>query len=186
MPAPMSFRLRVLHAVTDCLKTITPADGYVSDLADFTVEENGQEVAKARVYRGRDQFGFNDPRPLVSVLEHPRALDQLLGTDADTSTTGEWDLLIQGFVTDDRDNPTDPAHVLAAEVVKRLAQEKKRRDPATGSPNILGLGYREPCITNLRVGSPVCRPADGEVSDVAFFYIALTLTLVEDQDDPFA
>lgn len=186
VPPPDSFRLRVLKAVTAALKEITPSNGFVSNLSDIEVAENGETVTKARVCRGRDEFGFNDPRPLVSVLEHPRAIEQLLGTDEDTSAAGEWELLIQGFVTDDRENPTDPAHRLSADVVKRLVREKKRRDPATGSPNLFGLGFREPCVTDLRVGSPVCRPPDGQVSDVAFFYLTLTLTLVEDQEDPFA
>ncbi len=180
------FSLRVLKALTACLKDITPAEGYAADLSDFEVTENGDTLTKSRVFRGRDQFGFNDPRPMVSVLERPDALEQVLGTDEDTSSTGEWGLLVQGFVTDDRENPTDPAHFLAAEVIKRLVKEKARRDPSTGSPDILGLGYREPCVTGMRFGRPVCRPADGEVSDVTFFFVPVWLTLVEDLEDPFA
>lgn len=182
------FRLRVLKALTACLKEITPANGYVSDLGDFQAEENGETFTKSRVYRGRDMFGFNDPRPMVSILEHPRALDQLLGTDDDTSSSGDFELLIQGFAVDDKDNPTDPAHLLAAEVVARLVKEKKRRvGPNRDSdPNILGFGYSQPCVTGIAVGKPVVRPPDGEVSDVAHFFLTLTLTLVEDQEDPFA
>ncbi len=180
------FSLRVLHALTNALKEITPDNDFVADMADFEVEENGETIQKVRVFRGRDEFGFNDPRPMLSILEHPAAIEQILGPADDTAQHGDWEILIQGFVTDDADNPTDPAHHLAAEVVKRLAQEKVRVDPSTHSPDILGLGYREPCVTGMKIGKPVCRPPDGQVSDVAFFYLRLTLTLLEDQDAPFA
>lgn len=182
------FRLRVLKALTECLKEITPANGYRTDLADFEATENGDTFQKSRVYRGRNEFGSNDPRPMISILEHPRALTPIYGTDDDTATHGGFELLIQGFADDDKDNPTDPAHILAAEVVKRLVQEKARRSGPNrdSDPNILGLGFTMPCVTAIDVGTPIVRPADGEVSDVAHFFLSLTLTLVEDQEDPFA
>ena len=182
------FRLRVLKALTACLKEITPANGYRTDLSDFEATENGDTFMKARVYRGRNEFGSNDPRPMVSILEHPRALTPIYGTDDDTATHGGYELLIQGFANDDKDNPTDPAHVLAAEVVKRLVQEKARRTGKNrdSDPNILGLGFTMPCVTGIDVGTPIVRPADGEVSDVAHFFLSVTLYLVEDQEDPFA
>lgn len=180
------FRLRVLKALTAAMKTITPANDYQHDLADQL--EHG--VMMARVFRGRQKFGDSDPTPMVSVLEHPRALDALLAPDGDNDRVGEWDLLIQGFVKDDPENPTDPAHHLVADVIACLAKEGKRRSPALdggrGEPNILGLGGVEPCVTKLAIGSPVVRPADGVNSDCAFFWFTLTLTLAEDVEKPFA
>jgi hypothetical protein len=89
-------------------------------------------------------------------------------------------LLIQGFVKDDMDNPTDPAYVLCAEVTAAIVKAKKdKRD-------ILGLGNRMPCVTDLAIGQPVVRPADGDVSDVAYFFLPVVLTVVEDLENPFA
>jgi hypothetical protein len=170
------FRLRVLKALTARLKTITVANGYQHDLADF--DDAG--LTKQRVFRGRDQFGAGDPQPMLSILEHPRALEGLLGTSGNPSSSGEWELLIQGFAEDDRLNPTDPAHLLAADVVKCLSIE------AQDIYNLLGLGDRQPCVTEIRIGQPVVRPADGEISDVAFFFLSVTLKLVEDRSNPFA
>lgn len=180
------FRLRVKKALTERFKAITPANGYVNDLSDFQRDD----VTVARVYRGRDQFGFNDPRPMVSILEHPSALDALLAGDASSDTVGYWELLIQGFVADDPENPTDLADTLAADVVKCLAaiaQEKKVGDHMP--TNILGFGSQRPCINpngkGVLIGKPVVRPADGEVSDVAQFYLSVRLSLVEDTLQPF-
>lgn len=169
------FRLLALQRLTDRMKTITPANGYVSDLSDTTTDG----VVLARVYRGRTDFGFNDPRPLLSIREHPKALEQTHGTTTSSSRAGEWELLFQGFVDDDPDNPTDPAHYMAADVVKALMAEKAQED------NILGFGGRKPCVTDIRVGAYAALPADGEVSDVAFFIMPVTLVLVEDLSKPF-
>lgn len=185
MTALVPFRLRVLRALTACLKTITPANGYQSNLSDFLPDDAETADLQSRVFRGRDQFGFNDPRPMVSILEHPRAIDALLAPNNHPERVGEWDILIQGFVTDDPENPTDPAHMLVADVQAALAKEAARR-LAGRAPDILGLGASCPCVTKLAIGSPVCRPADGEISDVAFFFLTVTLTLAEDASQPFA
>lgn len=181
-PLPDPFRLRVLKNLTAHLKGITPANGYRSDLADFedTVEGETDTLTKARVYRGREGFGFNDPRPMLAILEDPAAIDRLFGTSTSVAAAGDWPLFITGFVEDDSENPTDPAHILSAEVEKRLIELK------TQEYDILGLGGRKPCVTGVKIGRPVCRPADGEVSDVAFFFLPLTLTLSEDLENPFS
>ena len=173
------FRLRVLKAVSAKLKTITVAGGYQHDLADFT--DSAGRTGQERVFRGRPDFGFSDPRPMISILEHPGAIDQLLGTAASTSAKGDWALLIQGFVEDDPIHPTDPAHLLAADVVKCLATEKR-----VNHENLFGFAYRKPCVLDIKIGSPIVRPWDEGISEVAYFFLAVTLTLSEDQENPFA
>jgi hypothetical protein len=175
MPDP--FRLRVLKAITTQLKTTTPANGYVSDLSDYT-DDVGRTTA--RVFRGRDSFGFSDGLPLVSVLEDPQAKDAGNAGGGQTQTTGKWHLLVQGFCADDSDNPTDDAYTLCADTIIALAKAKKDKF------NILGLGGKMPCVTNLEIGQPVVRPADNDVSSVAFFFLRLTLTLAEDLEKPYA
>lgn len=171
------FRLRVLKALTDHLKGITPANGYESDLSDFTAEDG---LTSARVFRGRDSFGDSDTPPFVSVLEDFRPEEQSLGGPGATEAAGEWRLLIQGFVKDDPQNPTDPAYVLSADVIKSLIVARKSKY------DILGLGNAMPCVNTLSFKQPVVRPADGEVSSTSFFFITLNLKLVENLENPFA
>lgn len=171
------FRLRVLKALTDHLKTITPANGYQSDLSDFTAPDG---FLSPRVFRGRDSFGESDSLPFVSILEDFRPDEQTMGSPSSTSGTGEWRLLIQGFVKDDPTNPTDPAYILAADVLKALIAARKARY------DILGFGSAMPCVADLRFKQPVVRPADNEVSLTSFFFITVTLKLAENLENPFA
>lgn len=171
------FRLRVLQALTDHLKSITPANGFQSDLSDFIA---GDGLSSVRVFRGRDSFGESDELPFVSVLEDFRPDDQKLGGPGTTGGAGEWRLLIQGFVKDDPVHPTDPAYIMAADVIMALARLRKDRY------DILGLGNATPCVHSVNFKQPVVRPADGEVSSTSFFFITLTLGLVENLENPFA
>ncbi len=184
------FRLRVLKALTDIVKgaplsnaqkTVEPDTGPTSSLADFT--EAG--VSRSRVFRGRQQFGDGDPLPMVSILEHPRALDVLDEPGGGPGVVVEWDLLIQGFVVDDPQNPTDPAHHLVADVISILTKERRRKAADGRTPDILGLGSAAPCVTKIAIGSPVVRPADGLNSSQAFFWLTVTLTLAENTENPF-
>lgn len=165
MPDPT--RLRVLKALTDVLASITPANGYQHDLT-------------GSVFRGRDIFGYNDPLPMISILEQieddPR--DQGAVPVDSPVQHAAWTLQIQGFVQDDRDNPTDPAHHLMAEVKKRLIEERIRHRQR----DIFGMGD---VVTDLRLSHGVVRPAD-EVSDKAYFWLRMTLTLVENLAEPYS
>lgn len=173
------FRLRVLKAMTDTLKAISTESGYENDLGD-TVEGDDLHTVE-RVFRGRDTFGDGDALPMLSVLEHPAALDVIQSRGA-TASNGDWQLLVQGFARNGDSNPTDAAYLLAADAIKALAAEKRR----DRSYNIFGLGGDCPCVTDIEIGSPVCRPADGINSDTAFFWMTVTLTLSEDLENPYA
>lgn len=172
-----SFRLRVLKKLTDTVKTVTPANGYTHNLADYA-DEGG--TLRPRVFRGRTLFGPSDPLPLVSILEHPRPLEQEESPrDFDTISRGPWELIVQGFVQDDPEHPTDPAHILVAEVIKAIVLQRKRNDH-------LGFGNYMPCVTAIHIGQPLVRPGDDVISMSAFFYLPVTLDLSEDLADPFA
>jgi hypothetical protein len=181
------FKLRVLRALTDTLKEITPANGYVSDMADF---DPGDGVDTARVFRGRAWFGESDSLPMLSILEGVDPADEVAEPPVDTPVS-EYDLqlLIQGFVTDDPQNPTDPAYVLLADVRKRLAAEVKRK--MVGDPterDIFGLkaaGSSRNEITGLRFGTGVVRPAD-DVSSNAWFWLSVTIRVVDHAALPYA
>ena len=183
-PDPLPFRLRVLHALTDALKEITVTNGYESDLADF---DPGDGYDKPRVFRGRAWFGEDDPIPMVSILEADIS-DEISGAPMNVGAGRyEWPLMVQGFVNDDSTNPTDPAYVLAADVVRRLTVEAKRRRTEDRTEfDILGIGSRGANkVVGLRVGQPVVRPAD-DISAKAYFGLVVTLTTVEVGDDLYA
>lgn len=162
MPDP--FRLRVLKALTAALEEITPANGYEFDLS-------------GKVFRGRDTFGDRDPLPLVSILEAIEEQPQLSSPQSGDRSTGPWELLVQGFVDDDIENPTDPAHRLMAEVKKRLIQERTRERQY----NIFGLNGT---VTELRISHGVVRPPD-DISGKAYFWLRVTPVVVENLADPY-
>ena len=180
---PKPLRLRILIALTDLLKTVTPANGYQFDLSDVEAFED-DPYAGHRVIRGRLFIGDSEPPTMVSILEPPSAVEPILNRGPDnTARASEWDILIQGWARDDDDNePCDLAYALAAEVHRVLGSEIKRtRTGRPGAPNILGLGGK---LEFIKIGTPVIRPSE-EVSGYGVFYTILTLKIVEDIADPF-
>lgn len=166
MPDPI--RLRVLKALTAALEEIDGTNGYQHDLS-------------GRVFRGRRVFGVSDPIPMISILEAPIPLDQLPNPADSSDQKGQWELVVQGFVKDDHENPTDPAHALMAEVKTRLALEKRKADWDRPEQGIFGLGRD---VTEMYIGAGVVRPPD-EVSEKAYFWLQVTLAIVEDMADPY-
>lgn len=174
---PLPFRLRVQRSLTAALKQITPANGYHSDLSDFT--EDGEDFE--RVYRGRTLFGEDDPLPMVSILEEPIAPETDLAPLAGTSGQGPYDLMVQGFVDDDRKNPTDPAHMLMADVKMRLIALKQDENLPD---RVFRFGPKANTVVSVSFGGGVVRPAD-EVSAVAYFWLRVSFDLAEDHLNPF-
>lgn len=160
-------RLRIQIALTEELKKITPSNGYQHDLHNA-------------VFRGRDSFGDKDPLPMVSILE---SVDEKRpdGTSADmrpgsSVRQGQWEVLVQGFVEDDRRNPTDPGYRLMADVHQCLARLRMQKN------NILGFGN---AVTDLQFTTGIVRPAD-EISGKAYFWMKVRMNVAEDHSDPYA
>ena len=109
---------------------------------------------------------------MVSLLEPPLSIERIASQPDNPNAAGAWDILIQGWAVDDKDNPTDPAYRLAAWVVQTLAKERTKMRGRPGSKNY------------LKVGAPVVRPADFPSAN-ACFYLLITLQIVEDMEDPF-
>lgn len=179
MPLSNPIRLEIHKRLSEALREITPANGYVMDFSGAEGTENN------KVFRGRAIYGDSDPLPLISILEVPIPVDQRPVPGESTYGNGSWELMIQGFAVDDRANPTDPAHIMLADVKKRLAIERKKllirglaSNPASG---VLGLGRN---ITNMQIGPGVVRPPD-ESSAKAYFWLTFELELVEDLEDPY-
>lgn len=185
-PDPLPFKLRVLRALTDALKQITPANGYQQDMSDF---DPGDGEATSRVYRGRMYFGDDgngggDPLPMLSVLEGVSPADDVAElVRGATAAQVEWPLMIQGFLQDDKENPTDPAYILLADVRRRLAVEKNnRRKPNRADRTI--FGFTDDQIIDMHIGSGVVRPAD-DVSAQAWFWLNVTLEIIDKADEPY-
>lgn len=161
-----SFKLRVLMALTAALRQITIANGYQFELGDS-------------VYRGRLLLTAKDPVPCLAINEPPTTPEDLFSPEGSALIRNAHMIIIQGFVADDLDNPTDPAYLLLADVQKCLAEELTRDEGF----DILGFGPR---VTSLRLGSPIVRPPEASVSIHSLFWLPLTLGYVEDLKYPFA
>lgn len=160
---PDPLRLRILKALTASLETITPT--------------GSNKTLAGKVFRGRDLFGDDDPVPMLTILEDPVEKDQVLPPETGTIYTGPWTLLIQGFCDEDRFNPSDPAQRLMADVKKQLMIERLRQR----EDNILGMGL---VVVGLHVSQGVVRPPD-DLSGKAYFWLRLTLQIVENLSDPY-
>lgn len=171
-----SKRLTVLKALSAfLLETIQKSNGYKHDL-------------KA-VSRGRIEYTRDDPIPMLSILEDtdvdrfPRRTNR--EGRAPLEATG-WSLLVQGWVSDDDANPTDPAYELLADTRKALAiLQQDGTDPETGRFDVNPYYRLGGLIAGLTMEPGVCRPPAEGVSSKAFFYMRVTLEFVEDINDPY-
>lgn len=161
-------RLEVQKRLSDCIGSISVAGGYKHDLL-------------GHVFRGRAVFGDETELPAVSILEAPIPLDQLPSAKDNPAQAGPWELVIQGWVEDNKQNPTDPAHVLLADVKKRLAIERKKLSWDEPEDGILGLGRT---VTAMYIGPGVVRPPD-EISAKAYFWLTVTLDIAENMAEPY-
>lgn len=156
-------RLEILKKLTDHLKTITPTNGYVSDLS-------------AAVFRGRSLFSDDDPIPMVSILESPRSEVSYSTADYE-ARRDDFNLFLQGWAVDDINNPTDPAYLLAAEVEKCLTQLIATKNDNSGRPEFPDAYLLGNSVCKITFGPPIIRPPTEQVSSKAFFYLPVTLTL---------
>ena len=173
-------KLQILKAVVDELKSITPTNGYVSNLADF---DPGDGVTTARVYRGRAFFGDGDPVPMLSVLEATNGEEVINEMVAEKPLSEYWwPLIIQGWAKDDPENPTDPVYPLLRDVRKCFAKQVKR---VAGMNDRRIFGFSSEHITGIRFGGGIVRPAN-EASAYAGFHLLLELCIVDNADEDYA
>lgn len=184
-PDPLPFPLVVLRTLTASLKQIVPANGYQFNMADF---DRGDGVMQRRVFRGRAWFGASDPIPMISVLEGASPADELVEFPTDCPAgMFDWPLLIQGFVDDDPENPTDPARLLLADIRRRLIDEATRKRGRQSDP--LGLGrIGVPNVNRVHaisVGFGTAQPAD-DISAKAYCWLPITVRVVDHAEAPYA
>jgi hypothetical protein len=169
----ISRKLDILMALTAHLETITVLNGYEHDLT-------------GRVFRGHAVWGDEMSLPMVSVLEAPRPDERArLGGHERAFRSEDWMLMVQGWVEDDKANPTDPAYALQADVEKCLSRlvEINEANGRAVYPESYRLGNRVSAIT---IGPGVVSPARERVSAKAFFYLPLVVTIGTSSVSPFA
>lgn len=169
-----SRQLDILKRLSAHLEGITPANGYDWDMA-------------GRVFRGRMFYGDDDPLPMIAILEY-------LSPDIDLQVAGEnrvarqetWIVLVQGFVQQHPQNPTDDAYQLKAAVERRLSETiaTKNGDPAVPAAYMLGLP--KDGIVHIAIGPGIVTvPREGPSSAYAFFYLPVGITRAVELTDPF-
>lgn len=161
------FRLRVLQALQASLREINPSNGSIYDLSQ-------------NVFVGRDIFGDDDPVPLVCILESVDEDPSIPSANDNPNRVGPWPLLIQGFIeAQEGDQPLAPAYRLSAEVERQLAKERMRCGRENNALGMQGM------VDRIYFSKSIVRPADGQVSDKAYFWLRLTLNIAENLLDPY-
>lgn len=158
-------QLVILKRLTDHLLGIVPANGYDFDLT-------------GKVFRGQTRFGADQRLPFVSILEslrpdpRPREAgdERLIREDV-------WELLIQGWVSEDRELPTDELYRLKGAVEKRLSEI------AQPTNQVYRLGR---LIDRVRIGPGVVRAATPQVGGAEAFYLPVQIHYVINLADPYA
>jgi len=137
-----------------------------------------------RVFRGRVRYGHNEPTPMVSIMQAPNI-------DIETNEAGKGRIrtamktyLIQGWVEDDFNNPTDPAHELLADVKKALSVilDMDSEHFMLQSYSSSGNGL----ISSMEMSTGLVRPPEASISDKAYFWLPLNVTVVEDLSKPYS
>lgn len=170
-----SKRLATLKALSAHLEgDITPANGYEFDLT-------------GAVFRGRLYFDHTDPVPCLSILDalNPDRYPSVAGKDDGEPgvAASRWVLLLNGWVQDDKRNPTDPAEQFMASVKKSLAKLDDDPNPMSVQPqhpNYMLGGL----IAGLDIEPGTVRPPD-EQSAKAYFWMRVILKFTENVRDPF-
>lgn len=179
-------RLALQKALTDYLqREVSEGNGYQHDLGD-------------RVFRGRAFFSTDDPLPVISILEDPTP-DRFAPVAGNRGPqhgvpVESYVLLLQGWADEDKRNPTDPAHRLMADVRMALAKLANRGESCSmessfgsqsesgaSNPDYLLGGLME----NIVVEPGVVRPPTEQVSDTAFFWMRVVVSLSEDPNNPY-
>lgn len=174
-------RLRVLRSLTATLETINPETLNGDGSQRYT---SGLDL-RGKVFRGRNKLSANDPVPSLAILESPQQVDISSQRPEADKSYDAWEILIKGDVVDDKRHPTDPCHILMADVKTALNYERKRLtdpNPQFGSSNILGM---QGAVTEMNVSPGIVRPSEENISPFAFFWLVITLRIVEDRTNPY-
>lgn len=170
----ISNKLDVLKALSDHLEGINP-----DTTPDCPFDLRG------KVYRGRVIFGEETKPPFIALLEAPRQINPSGGGDAKLSQNEDWVILIQGFVDDDTNHPSDEAYSLLSwtqQRMSRITQQKTNGGNGGQYPDEYRLGGK---LGEILYQIPIVRPGKDDVSATAYFYMPVTIKMVTDLANPF-
>lgn len=173
---PDSKQLRIMKKLTEHLEGITPANGYDYDM-------------RKKVYRGRLVVSVPEAEDAMSLLEAPRPLEGVQVGSEKLKRVADWTLLLQGWPTDDRRNPSDSAYGMLAAAEKRLAmivELDSQGDPKYPDIHLLGKDTEGDWeVVEFRIGQGVVRPPTEAQSRLAMFYLPLVVRLATDPSNPY-
>lgn len=167
-----SYLLAVEKALSDTIET------------EITVDKGRPFDLTGRVFRGRVRYGHNEPIPMVSLMQAPNIDIENENVGKGRQRAASKTFLIQGWVADDFDNPTDPAHELMAEVKFALGTILDM-----DGPNFMLQAYSSTgngLLSDLNISTGLVRPPEAAISDKAYFWLPILVTVVEDLTDPYA
>lgn len=170
-------RLVILKRLCAWLEGVTPAN------INPGTGEAYEDDLDGKVVRGRTTVGEELEFPFLAILDVPKPADGKPVGEGRTRRKTPWTILVQGFVKDDKVNPTDPAEVLLGQVQARLAQLvtlNDRGDPVDKENYLLGR-----IIESLTIGDGIVRPADAQVSNNSFFYLPLIVETWFNPSNPY-
>lgn len=171
-PRPPSIRTVIRTTLMNHLAGITPANGYTHDLT-------------GRVHYGKPIFGAETEVPFLSLGSPPKLLPvRAMGeSDGKLRRVITWELMLQGFVSDNKRDPLQPADDLLTEVELRLSEVISEESGRPTHPSIFRLANR--AVKDFRIGQGVSRPPTEKVSPTAFFYLPLEIVFMHDLSKPF-
>lgn len=180
MPNPVPKDLRIMRALTTLLEG---SEGFRSETDAQGLDMTG------KVFRGMAVFSDKEIEDLgvtefLSILEAPRPVTgEFGGTEQILRNDKTWQLLVQGFIKDNKKHPSDPGYWLKAAVVARLARIVARDD--TGDPVFESDYMLGKLVVNCTIGQAVVRPPPQGITRYAMFYCPLTFQLVTDVLHPY-
>lgn len=179
MPTMVPKELAVMMALTNLLGRIWPGEINYATNAPFDID------LRQKVFRGRITIGSEVQMPAVALLESPQPFDAQHAGDGDLWKNEGWRVLVQGFSTDDKQNPSDPAYRLKAALQVQLSRVGRMRPDGSGKPLFPDDYMLGNLISGLKIGQGVVRPPQENVSQYAFCYIPLIINLQTDASNPY-
>ena len=197
------FRLRAQKALTVALRQIAPSNGFHCSLVlpssvfrgrqtfgedvDQALEGNREIVMEdIMLSNPGDQVRMDLERAIegglkLSILEEPFTFDKDLAPSTGKARVEPYELILQGFAPSD--GKTDDAHLLLADVKKRLVALKLDED--LKGKRIFRIGTKMNSVVSLTFDGGVVRPPDSD-SPSDHFWLRVSFQITEDYSAPGA
>lgn len=147
--------------------------------------EATSEYPGVKCYRGVSVVSAKEVADCLSILEAPRPIVGQPAGHLGHKRQETWTLLVQGWPTDDKNNPSDPAYAMKAAVEQQL-YKVIAVDNQTGLGVYPGTYLLDGDIGSMTIGQGVVRPPEQEgASRLAMFYLPLILEITTDISNPY-